>query len=416
MATVKAFRASGHWPTLATAFIYFDFSFAVWVLLGVLGVFISRQFHLSVAQTAWMVAIPTLGGALFRIPLGYLADRIGARRTAVLAVLLSMIPLIIGWLSANTLPVVYTVAVLLGVAGGSFAVAMPLGGRWYGADRQGLVLGLVGAGNTGTLLATFFAGRLAQTAGWHADFGIALIPMALVLLLLIFVAKEAPSRSGKGGEAVGRSRVFRDRDAWIASGFYALTFGGFVGISSYMSVYFHTRFGLQPVEIADVLSLLALAGSAARPFGGWIADRAGAPMVLAVTFSGLCMAMLLLAVMRGLPAVELLLLAAMVLFGLGNGALFQFIPQIFPHRFGLVAGMVGEAGGLGGFFLPIILGYAKATLGHYQVGFAVLAGVSAIALAVIVRVRARWMAQSSVFAALLDTRRDDLFKQESQAQ
>ena len=406
MAGVNQFRASGHWPTLLTAFIYFDFSFAVWVLLGTLGVFISGQFDLSVTQTAWMIAIPTLGGALFRIPLGYLADRAGAKPTAIAAVILSMVPLFIGWLSANALPVMYTVAVLLGIAGASFAVAMPLGGRWYSARRQGLVLGLVGAGNTGTLLATFFAARIAKNLGWHADFGIALIPLFAVLLLLIFVAREAPREAppveSTGRPAHGSGSVFRNRDAWVASLFYALTFGGFVGVSSYMSVYFHTQFGLPPVRIADVLSLLALAGSAARPLGGWMADHLGAPAILTAVFAGLAVSMLALVATRGLAPTVVLLFLIMALFGLGNGALFQFIPQIFPGNFGLVTGMVGEAGGLGGFFLPMILGYAKVLTGSYQMGFAVLAIVALAALATALRVRAPWMAQSSVLAAMMD--------------
>ena len=154
---IKNFMKSGHPPTLFSAFLYFDISFMVWVLIGVLGVYISKDFGLTATQKGFMAALPLLGGSLVRIPLGLLVDHIGPKKTGILAQLLVLIPLVGVWLFAQTFNNILAFGFLLGIAGGSFAVALPLASRWYPARHQGMALGIAGAGNSGTVLASLFS-------------------------------------------------------------------------------------------------------------------------------------------------------------------------------------------------------------------------------------------------------------------
>ena len=191
---IKDFARSGHWPTLLMSFLYFDISFMVWVLLGVLGVYVSKEFGLSPAQKGLMAALPILGGSLARFPMGLLVDRLGPKKTGILGQLIVMIPLVWAWQSGTSFPQVMALGLLLGVAGGSFAVALPLASRWYPSQHQGLAMGIAGAGNSGTVLAALLAPRLAEALGWHAVFGLALIPVSVVLVGFTLFAKESPSQ------------------------------------------------------------------------------------------------------------------------------------------------------------------------------------------------------------------------------
>jgi NNP family nitrate/nitrite transporter-like MFS transporter len=191
---LRDFRRAGHTPTLFSAFLYFDVSFMVWVLLGALANAIALDFGLSAAQQGLMVAVPLLGGALLRLVLGVLTDALGARRTGILGMGLTVVPLLMGWLWADSFSKVVLVGLLLGVSGASFAAALPLASRWYPPQYQGLAMGIAGAGNSGTALATFFGPRIAQAWGWHAVFGLALVPLVLTLAVFVLLARDSPSQ------------------------------------------------------------------------------------------------------------------------------------------------------------------------------------------------------------------------------
>src|SRR5437867_5108022 len=192
MTKLKSFVREGHWPTLLSAFLYFDVSFMIWVMLGALGNYIASDFGLSPAQKGLMAAIPLLGGSILRLVFGHLTDTIGAKKTGCIGLVVTLLPLLAGWLWADSIGKVYAVGLLLGVAGASFAVALPLASRWYPAKSQGLVMGIAGAGNSGTLFATLFAPRLAEAHGWHSVFALALIPLLIVTVIFTLLAKDAP--------------------------------------------------------------------------------------------------------------------------------------------------------------------------------------------------------------------------------
>src|SRR5687768_17566267 len=182
MRTRDGFLKSGHFPTLVAALLYFDVSFMVWVLLGPLAPFLREEFGLTATEQGLLVAIPLLGGSLFRPVLGIAGDRIGGRRTGLLALGLTVAPLMIGWKLAHTLEHFYALGLLLGIAGASFAVALPLASRWYPPEYQGLAMGIAGAGNSGSLIATLAAPRLAERFGWATTFGVMILPVLAVLV------------------------------------------------------------------------------------------------------------------------------------------------------------------------------------------------------------------------------------------
>lgn len=386
---VGDFLRSGHKPTLLMAFLYFDVSFMAWVLVGALGVFIAEEFRLSPAQKGLMAALPILGGALLRIPMGILVDRMGPRRAGIAGQLAVLVPLAWGWLGAARWGEVLALGLLLGVAGSSFAVALPLAGRWYPPRHQGLAMGIAGAGNSGTVLAALLAPRLAEAWGWRAVFGFALIPAIAVLALFVLLAREAPGRPAPRplGAYLG---LWKKRDTLGFSLLYAVTFGGFVGLSSFLVIFFHDCYGMGRVAAGNLAALCVFAGSFMRPVGGFFADRYGGLRVLAMVLTGASLA--LGAAGMGPPVAwgAASLVGALACLGIGNGAVFQLVPQRFREDLGAATGLIGAAGGLGGFLVPNILGLCRELTGAYVAGFFVLSLAGAYGVALLGWQRERW--------------------------
>jgi len=269
---LKHFLSSGHTPTLVSAFLYFDVSFMIWMLIGALGNSIAADFQLNDAQKGLLVAVPLLGGAILRIPLGLLADHYGGRRTALWGMALTAIPLVLGWRWSDSFAQMLLAGLLLGIAGASFAVALPLASRWYPAQHQGLAMGIAGAGNSGTALATLFAPRIAEHIGWQTVFGGALIPLLAVMGLFYIMAKDNP-RQPKAKRTRDYFAVLQHADAWWFCGFYCVTFGGFVGLASFLPILFKDQYGFSRVTAGTFATFCVIAGSLLRPLGGYLADR-----------------------------------------------------------------------------------------------------------------------------------------------
>ncbi len=370
----KSFLKSGHFPTLASAFLYFDVSFMVWVLFGPLTPFVAEQIHLSATQKGLLTAIPLLGGSFFRPILGLLADRVGGRRAGLTGLTLTLIPLVAGWYFATQLWQFYFIGFFLGVAGASFAVALPLAGRWYSAEHQGLAMGIAGAGNAGSLIATFFGPRLAQHYGWHSVFALALIPVVGVLAFFLLFAKDSPARSAPKTWPQ-YAQLLTQADTWRLCFLYSLTFGGFVGLSSFLPGFFHDQYHLSKVQSGDFATLVIIAGSFLRPVGGFIADKIGGYRLLLLLLAGVSASLVIIGSLPPVSLVVLMLFIAMGMLGMGNGAVFQIAPQRFPADIELMTGIVGAAGGLGGFFLPSVIGALKDMTGSFGVGLLCFAGL-----------------------------------------
>lgn len=380
---------SGHFPSLVAAFLYFDVSFMIWVLLGPLAPFLSDQLKLTPLQKGLLTAIPLLGGAFFRPILGILGDRFGGRRIGLLGLTLTLIPLLLGWRFAHAPVHFYFLGLLLGVAGASFAVALPLAGRWYPSESQGLVMGIAGAGNSGTLLATLFAPRLAQKFGWSNTFALAMLPLIVVLILYAVLAKDSPQRAAvhTWGEYAA---VFHEADAAWFCLFYSFTFGGFVGLASFLTVFFHDQYALSKVRAGDFATVVILAGSFLRPFGGWLSDKIGGYRLLLALLVGVASCLTGVARLPALPLAVALLFVTMAMLGMANGAVFQLVPQRFADRIGIMTGLVGAAGGLGGFFLPFLLGAIKQRTGEYSGGFLLFGVAFAVVSLLLLQLGTHW--------------------------
>jgi NNP family nitrate/nitrite transporter-like MFS transporter len=383
------FMRAGHLPTLVAALLYFDVSFMIWVLLGPLAPFLREDLGLTATEQGLLTAIPLLGGALFRPLLGFLGDRLGGRRTGLLGLVLTLVPLLVGWQLADRVAHFYAVGLLLGVAGASFAVALPLASRWYPPQYQGLAMGIAGAGNSGTLLATLFAPRLAERFGWEATFGIAMIPTAAVLVLFALLAKDNPRRVAPA-TLRDYAAVAGQTDTLSLSFLYALTFGGFVGLASFLTTFFHEQYELSRVAAGDFTTLVVVAGSLLRPLGGWLSDRLGGYRVLVVLLGGFAASLGIVATLPPIAAAVPLLFLGMGMLGMGNGAVFQLVPRRFPERMEIVTGVVGAAGGLGGFFLPSMLGVVRDLTGTYAAGLVVCATAFLGGTLVLLELGARW--------------------------
>ena len=379
--------AYGHKPTVLAAFLHFDLSFMIWVLLGALGVSISEGLGLSAGQKGLMVAIPILSGSLLRIPLGMLSDRFGGRRVGLAMLLALFIPLLIGWQSGTSLGVLVGVGLMLGVAGASFAVVLPLASRWYPPERQGLVMGIAAAGNSGTVVANLVAPRVAAAVGWHNVLALTMIPLAVVLVAFWFLAKDSPTRVTQQSLG-GYLAALRQRELWWFCLLYSVTFGGYVGLSSFMPLLLRDQYRLSAVSAGYVTALAALAGSALRPVGGYVADRIGGVRLLYVLLAGIGAAYIAAARLPNLTLMIVILVTVMVCLGLGNGAVFQLVPQCFRRQIGIATGVVGAVGGLGGFMLPTMLGQFKQRTGSFDAGFVVLGSVAFLALALLRRLMA----------------------------
>jgi NNP family nitrate/nitrite transporter-like MFS transporter len=367
---LRGFLKAGHTPSLVCAFLYFDISFMVWVLLGPLANAIVPDCGLTPLQRWLMVSTPLLGGSLLRLVLGVLTDHIGARRTGQLGLVLTLLPLLLGWLWADGFPQLLLVGLLLGVAGASFAVALPLASRWYPAEYQGIAMGIAGAGNSGTALATLFAPILAKSLGWHAVFGLALVPTLATLTVFTLFAKDSPQQPAPKPLA-DYVAVLGQRDTWWFCLFYSVTFGGFVGLSVFLNSFFSLHYELSPVQAGYFATVCVVAGSMLRPVGGYLADRFGGIRMLTLVYAGAGVALLGLAALPPLYIGTALMFTCMGLLGMGNGSVFQLVPQRFPREIGVLTGIVGAAGGLGGFCLPLLLGGMKELTGSFATGFAI---------------------------------------------
>lgn len=382
-------KKSGHTPSLFASFLYFDVSFMIWVLLGALGVYITKDFGLSPAEKGLIVAIPILGGSIFRLILGVLTDRIGPRKTAIGGMLVTMVPLLWGWFFGKNLTELYFIGILLGVAGASFPAALAMASRWYPPHLQGLAMGIAGAGNSGTLFATLFGPRIAEVYGWHNVMGFALIPLVIVFVAYISLAKDAPTQP-ESKPLVEYLNVFKLKDTWYFCLLYSVTFGGFVGLASFLSIFFVDQYQLSKVSAGDFVTLCVASGSFFRPVGGFLADRVGGVRILTFLFIAVTLTMLGVSQLPSFYIVMVLLFVGMACLGMGNGAVFQLVPQRFQKEIGMITGIVGAAGGVGGFFVPTILGTMKQITGTYATGFFCFSAIGLLALAILLIAQMSW--------------------------
>ena len=347
----------------------FALCFAVFGSLSAMMPILSKQMHLSAVQKSIAVALPVLLGSLGRIPLGMLTDRLGGRSVFTAVMILSIIPaFLMGGVQDYAHLLVY--GFLIGIGLASFSVGVGFVSGWYSAERQGFALGVYGAGNIGQSLAAFGAPVIAAAFGFRWGFWTFGALLAVWLVVFALAARNAP-RTGATKSLAETVRPLSDRRSWVLSLYYFLTFGGFVAMAIYLPIFLTEMFHLTAQDAGMRTAGFVVLATAMRPVGGILADKVGGRRILkwVFPFTGV-MALFLACPLMATFTVGALGVAAAI--GLGNGAVFKLVPEYFPSSVGSVTGLVGAAGGLGGFFPPLVLGFVKQETGTFFPGFIML--------------------------------------------
>ncbi|MFF0428634.1 nitrate/nitrite transporter [Streptomyces sp. NPDC004520] len=383
------------WQMLLLATIGFALCFWAWALLAPLGPRLRDDLGLSSFEQSLVVAVPVVVGALGRIPAGALTDRWGARRVFPLVAALTILPVLYLGHLADSLAEVLAGGFLLGIGGTAFAVGVPFVNAWYPPARRGVALGVFGIGTGGTALSAFTTVQLADAVGRAFPFDVVAACLAVYAGVAWFLLRDRPGRATATGSMVSRTALaMRTPATWQLAFLYAVSFGGFVAFSVYLPTYLTRAYELGRSDAALRTAGFVVLAVAMRPVGGWLSDRIHPVPVLTVSY-GLVAACALIAAFEAalVPVGTSAFFGMAAGLGAGSGAVFALVARLVPaERVGSVTGVVGAAGGLGGFFPPLVMGAVDSVAHDYTWGFVLLAvtaaGAGALA-ATAVRRRAR---------------------------
>ncbi|MCW5661204.1 MAG: NarK/NasA family nitrate transporter [Burkholderiaceae bacterium] len=388
--SASSFARSGHLPTLVAAFLYFAFSCCIWVLNGAMAPFISEAYGLTPAQKGLMLSVPIIAGALMRFPLGVLAQYIGRKAATLVEMGLIAVAMLYGWLMVESFSDLLKMGVLLGIAGASFGVALSLGSGWYPPQHKGLAMGLVGAGNVGTAVSVLVAPPLALHFGWQTVYAFAAAAITLPMTAIVLFAKEPPDVDNHARLREHVACLF-EKDGWAFSLIYGVTFGGFIGLTTFLPTYYYDQFGVSKVQAGQLTMLAAFMGAAVRVMGGWVSDRWGGVNTLTLVLVVVAVTLVLAGMAdQSLALTTLLLIACFAALGAGNGALFQLVPLRWPTTTAVAGSMIGEIGALGGGIVPNAMGLSKQYLGSYMWGFVGFGSLAVVMLVVMRIMQIRW--------------------------
>ncbi len=373
-------NATSSKTALALSTVAFAISFAVWGMISPLAKTFQTTLHLSEQQVWLLIAVPVILGSIIRLPMGMLTDRFGGR--IVFGLLLMFIAIPAYMLSlAHTYQQLLLWGLLLGMAGTSFSVGVGFTSKWFPAEKQGLALGIYGAGNIGQSLALFGVPLLtALLGGWQMTYKVfAAIALIYGIIFLLF-ARNAPVQTQPKSFGAMLQLLTKQPLAWLLSLFYFVTFGGFVALSIGLPKLLQEIFHLPREDAGLRVAGFVLVATIMRPLGGALSDKIGGAKLLTVVFAGTGILALGMT-FSGIVPFTIGALGVAAFIGLGNGAVFKLVPQYFAKDTGTVTGLVGAMGGLGGFFPPLLLGVIKTQTGSYALGFILLSVFCAICLA-----------------------------------
>ncbi|HRW17751.1 MAG TPA: nitrate/nitrite transporter [Dermatophilaceae bacterium] len=399
---------AGATRVLTMSTLAFTVMFAVWLMFGILGVPIQKEFGLSDVELSWISAVAVLNGSMWRLPAGMLTDRIGGRKITIVMLATTAIPAFLV-AKASSYAMLLVLAFLVGFAGNLFSVGIAWNAAWFGRDRQGFALGLFGAGNVGASVTKFIgpplitgtAGAvygLGIQGGWRivpVIYGVLLLVLAVATFLVVPRRDRMPGASKPIGEMLVPLKQLR---VWRFSLYYVAVFGAYVALSAWMPKYYVDNFGVSLTTAGLLTALFIFPASLLRPLGGAISDRIGARKVMYWTFALMLLSTGILMMPNGhivinhangsqsehlayaigiVPFTALLFLLGCAM-GVGKAAVYKHIPEYFPDNVGSVGGLVGMLGGLGGFFLPPLFAYTKEWSGFPTSTFFVLFLLTAI--------------------------------------
>ncbi|MBW7475852.1 MFS transporter [Paenibacillus oenotherae] len=364
-------RHNGSAGALGLSTLAMTASFVIWSVFSPIAGQIQEIFQLSTIQKSVLIATPILLGSILRIPMGIYTDRYGGKKVFSATMLFLTLPLLLaGW--AQSYWMLLLCALFIGMAGTTFAVSLTYVSRWFTPERQGLVLGLAGLGNLGGAVANFSIPIIFSRYGLSWVFWSLAIMIVIVTLIFWLCTKELP-KPAQTKTFKQSMEVLKQEPTWFLSIFYFLTFGGFVAFSVYLPTFLKELFQLSVTDAGLKTAGFVIVATLIRPLGGYLADRIGSRKVLAVVFTGIAVCALVMALsLQHFVAFSVGCLMASVLLGLGNGAVFKMVPEVSTGNTGAVTGIVGAAGGIGGFFPPIVLGIINDLSGAYTLGFVLL--------------------------------------------
>jgi NNP family nitrate/nitrite transporter-like MFS transporter len=400
MAAQHELPGSGRVLTLST--ISFTLMFAVWLMFGILGVPIQKEFSLTNPELFWITSLAVLNGSMWRLPAGILADRIGGRKV-MLFLLLSGAVASVAVSFANSYPMLLVLAFLVGFVGNSFSAGIAWNSAWFTDRRQGFALGVFGAGNVGASVTKFIGPAIIAATAGASYFGVIkggwrVIPVIYAVLLVLtalgvfFVTPKRDHIPGQSKPIAEMLEPLKDVRVWRFSLYYVVVFGAYVAFSAYLPSYYVKVFGLDLQTAALLTATFIFPASLLRPLGGWISDRWGARRAMYATFFVMLAACGFLMMPNGhivlhqpggkqastmfydmnLPLFVVLVFIVGCAMGIGKAAVYKHIPTYFPDNVGSVGGLVGMLGGLGGFFLPLMFSYTQEATGTWSSAWAIL--------------------------------------------
>ncbi|MBM3665411.1 MAG: NarK/NasA family nitrate transporter [Actinobacteria bacterium] len=384
---MNAEARKGSTLALVLATLGFLVTFYAWSMLGPLSPEFKDKLGLSTLQVAIVIAVPVLMGSIMRIPFGILTDRIGGRKMFMVLLAFTLLPLAALAIWHDSFASLIIIGFFLGFAGASFAIGVPFVNKWFPPERQGWALGIYGIGMGGTVVGGLTAPRIAKATNLTVPFIVAIGLIGITLALFVLFAHDSPAfqPSTQKGSFLAPLKVFKERPAaWAPTLYYFLVFGGFVAMFAFLPVFLKEVHHLDKPDAAARAAGFAAVAVVGRPLGGWISDKVGAANVLRVAF--VAVAVLAVIIGFGYENMVTLTICALTLagfLGLGTGAVFKLVAQEFPDVVGAVTGVVGAAGGLGGFFPPLVLALIYGATGSYTIAFILLAATAVLCLVVL---------------------------------
>ena len=387
---------------LALATIGFALNFWAWALISPLGpLFRTAGYEtlgkLTETDVALMVAVPVIVGSLGRIPVGALTDRFGGRIMFPLISAVTILPILfLGFFAQSSYVAMLVGGFFLGIAGTSFAVGVPFVNAWFPPQRRGLAVGIFGAGMGGTAISALTTVKLYTNVGEKAPFVITAVALAVYAVVAAVVLRDAPGRVVPSTSLASRIAAnSRLPITWQACILYAVAFGGYVAFSVYLPSYLKIAYTLTPADAANRMAGFVVLAVIMRPVGGWLSDKLGPVPVLATGYAVVVVGAAIAAMTPLLmPIGTVAFLAMAAALGSGSGATFALIAKVTdPSRVGGVTGLVGAAGGLGGFVPPLIMGYVYGRTESYAIGLGLLAVTAALTLALTMTVVRRTVSE-----------------------
>lgn len=368
---------------LIMATLGFALTFWAWALLGPLGTALRDQLGLTSLQQAILVAVPVLVGSLGRIPVGGLTDRLGARVMFTVMALLTVLPVLYLGHMADTYGEYLVGGFFLGLGGTTFAIGIPFVNSWFPPARRGTALGLFGMGMGGTAISAFTTVQLRQHFSPSFPFDLVAVLLVVYAVAAWLILRDRADRSVAAGSLMSRTwATLKQRSTIELALLYAVSFGGFVAFSVYLPTYLKTAYGLEQSDAAFRTAGFVVLAVLMRPLGGWLSDRYNPVAVLSASY--LIAALLALFAsfeITLVPGGTVFFLGLAAMLGLGAGGVFALVAKLVPvEKVGSVTGVVGAAGGLGGFFPPLVMGAVYGETGDYSLGYVLLAGTAALAL------------------------------------